>query len=235
MVYKMRIHADGACRNNGKKGKARGSAAAVWNRRYKDDEVRKLKMPRDSDITPTNQRAELHALILALEIVIDQAGRLRQPPALPRFNVRIFMDSKYAISCVTEWVQKWQRNGWQNSADRPVSNKDLVQRAVHLKKGVERLGSLRLVYIPREENSVADRSCNEILDEMEREARIPIPAPPPIVFLSPVAHFCVAGQSDYDRDSDDDTFWQLELARDGSKEDGFSGAMLHALLELTLK
>lgn len=62
----------------------------------------------------TNQRAELTAILRALDI----APRHRE--------VTIYTDSKYAIDCVTNWYRNWQKNGWVNSKGKPVENKDLV-------------------------------------------------------------------------------------------------------------
>jgi ribonuclease HI len=63
----------------------------------------------------TNQRAELTAIIRALDI----APRHR--------DVTIFTDSKYAINCVTVWCFNWQRNNWMTSDSKPVENKDLIR------------------------------------------------------------------------------------------------------------
>jgi ribonuclease HI len=63
----------------------------------------------------TNQRAELTAIIRALEIA-------------PRHRpVTIVTDSRYSIDCVTNWFRKWIRNNWQTSDGKPVENKDLIQ------------------------------------------------------------------------------------------------------------
>jgi ribonuclease HI len=62
----------------------------------------------------TNQRAELTAILRALQVV---------PLETP---VRIFSDSKYAINCVTDWAINWRQNGWR-TADGPVKNRDIVQ------------------------------------------------------------------------------------------------------------
>ncbi|KAG9771339.1 hypothetical protein ABEF93_007947 [Exophiala dermatitidis] len=62
----------------------------------------------------TNQRAELTAILRALDI----APRHR--------DVTIYTDSKYAIDCVTNWYRNWQRNGWLNAKGKAVENKDLV-------------------------------------------------------------------------------------------------------------
>lgn len=62
----------------------------------------------------TNQRAELTAILRALESVPVKE------------KMRIFSDSKYSISCVTEWYVNWQKNGWKTK-DGLVKNKDLVE------------------------------------------------------------------------------------------------------------
>ena len=62
----------------------------------------------------TNQRAELTAILRALEA------------SDPGQTVRIYSDSRYSISCVTDWYRGWQRNGWR-TRDGPVKNRDLVE------------------------------------------------------------------------------------------------------------
>lgn len=63
----------------------------------------------------TNQRAELTAMLRALEI----APRNR--------HVVIHSDSKYAIECVTSWYVNWRRNGWKTASGKTVENKDLIE------------------------------------------------------------------------------------------------------------
>lgn len=63
----------------------------------------------------TNQRAELTAIIRALDI----APRDR--------DVVIVTDSQYSINCVTKWADSWRRNGWKTTTGKAVENKDLVE------------------------------------------------------------------------------------------------------------
>lgn len=63
----------------------------------------------------TNQRAELTAILRALDI----APRHR--------DVTIYTDSKYSIECVTNWYKNWEKNGWMNAKGKNVENRDLVQ------------------------------------------------------------------------------------------------------------
>lgn len=62
----------------------------------------------------TNQRAELTAILRALEVVPTRQG------------IQIITDSKYSIQCVTEWYRNWERNGWKTQQG-PVKNRDLVE------------------------------------------------------------------------------------------------------------
>lgn len=66
----------------------------------------------------TNQRAELTAMLRALEI----APRNR--------HVTIITDSKYSIDCVTVWYINWRRNGWQTSTRKPVENRDIIENVL---------------------------------------------------------------------------------------------------------
>ncbi len=62
----------------------------------------------------TNQRAELTAILRALQIVPKTQ------------HVEIKTDSKYSISCVTEWYRAWVKNGWK-TRQGDVQNQDLVK------------------------------------------------------------------------------------------------------------
>ncbi|KAH6656733.1 ribonuclease H-like domain-containing protein [Truncatella angustata] len=63
----------------------------------------------------TNQRAELTAILRAMQKVsVDQ-------------DIEIVTDSRYSLSCVTEWYKTWEKNDWQTSGKEEVKNKDLVQ------------------------------------------------------------------------------------------------------------
>lgn len=63
----------------------------------------------------TNQRAELTAILRALDI----APRHR--------DVTIYTDSRYSIDCVTNWYKNWKRNGWVTTNKKAVENRDLIQ------------------------------------------------------------------------------------------------------------
>lgn len=63
----------------------------------------------------TNNRMELTAPIRALE-------SLTRPSV-----VLLYTDSTYVRNGITQWLPKWQRNGWRTAAREPVKNADLWQ------------------------------------------------------------------------------------------------------------
>lgn len=66
----------------------------------------------------TNNRMELTAAIEALR-------SLKRP-----CRVRLSTDSTYVKDGITDWIVKWQKNGWKTSARKPVKNVDLWQALV---------------------------------------------------------------------------------------------------------
>ncbi|KAI1093796.1 RnaseH-domain-containing protein [Rostrohypoxylon terebratum] len=104
----VRVYTDGSSIGNGRSGAVAG--VGVF---FGPNDERNISERLKGDIQ-TNQRAELTAILRALESV----------PVSEK--MRIFSDSKYSISCVTEWYVNWQKNGWKTK-DGPVKNKDLVE------------------------------------------------------------------------------------------------------------
>ena len=64
----------------------------------------------------TNNRMELMAAIRALEA-------LKRP-----CRVELTTDSNYVRQGMTEWLPRWQANGWKTAARKPVKNEDLWRR-----------------------------------------------------------------------------------------------------------
>jgi ribonuclease HI len=77
----------------------------------------------------TNQRAELAAILRALEISPTNC------------DVHIITDSQYSINCVTVWSKNWERNDWLKSTKEPVMNKDLIQEVLARIRDREALGA----------------------------------------------------------------------------------------------
>lgn len=105
----LNIYTDGSSLSNGKVG-ARAGVGVYFG----DDDPRNVAEPLDGDLQ-TNQRAELQAMVRALEIA----------PA--NQNVRILTDSKYSINCVTQWATGWKKKGWKTAQGEEVKNQDLIR------------------------------------------------------------------------------------------------------------
>lgn len=64
----------------------------------------------------TNNRMELMAAIQALE-ALSRACR-----------VELYTDSRYVQQGISDWLLRWQANGWRTADRKPVKNQDLWQR-----------------------------------------------------------------------------------------------------------
>src|SRR4051794_17307911 len=76
-----------------------GSSHLGWESRVQCADVNRNISERLEGEVQTNQRAELTAILRALESINDA-----QP-------AEVRTDSKYSIQCVTEWYVNWLRNG----------------------------------------------------------------------------------------------------------------------------
>lgn len=99
------IYTDGACKGNPGPG-----GWGVWLR--SGDHARELS---GGELQTTNQRMELTAAVQALTALTKPC------------DVVLYTDSTYVLKGITEWIHGWKRNGWKNSAKKPVANADLWQ------------------------------------------------------------------------------------------------------------
>ncbi|KAJ0426188.1 ribonuclease H-like domain-containing protein [Aspergillus carlsbadensis] len=165
MVYKMELYVDGGCRHNGYSDAIGAAAIGFKTPRGGFQDCATEALP--TNPTPTNQRAELSAIILALKKALEKRRELYNNPEL---EVTIYSDSRYAVGCMMEWADRWQQNEWHNSRGEKVANRRLIKEALGLESELMENGNLRYLYIPRERNRYADRLCNECLDEQEQQS-----------------------------------------------------------------
>ena len=102
MQYK--IYTDGACSGNPGPG---GWGAVIID----NNENQKNVSGKEKDTT--NNRMELMAPIMALKKIKTNS------------EIVIYTDSTYVKNGITEWIKKWEKNGWKNANKKPVKNKDL--------------------------------------------------------------------------------------------------------------
>ncbi|KAJ7217036.1 hypothetical protein GGX14DRAFT_601812 [Mycena pura] len=158
------VWTDGACRGNGQPG-AVGAAGVCFREPLAVDGKRHFirQLPRNP--LPTSQRAELTGIIVALELVRDWRNGLEHRPHIV---LAVHTDSKYAIGCLRDWIDKWKTNGWQNTRGVEVGNRDLIEKASNLIGDIKTGGEIEFVWIPREQNLEADGLASGACDQASR-------------------------------------------------------------------
>ncbi|POS72489.1 ribonuclease H [Diaporthe helianthi] len=140
----VEIYTDGSTLSNGQTGAVAG--VGVF---FGDGDPRNIS-ERLSGMPQTNQRAELTAILRALETVpLDQ-------------GVMIWSDSMYAINCVTEWFVRWEKNGWKTHKGQ-VQNRDLVEAVLVKIRERESHGTTTLIkWIKGHESSAGNISADKL-------------------------------------------------------------------------
>ncbi len=110
-MKEVTIYTDGACSGN----PGPGGWAAVLQHGASERELH------GSEAHTTNNRMELQAALEALAALTEPC------------RVRLYTDSAYLHRAFSEgWLARWQRNGWQTAAKKPVENRDLWERLLAL-------------------------------------------------------------------------------------------------------
>jgi len=102
-INKVVIYTDGAC--SGNPGKGGWGAVLIFG------EITKEIYGYNPDTT--NNRMELMAVIEALKALKKTC------------LVELYLDSQYVKNGITEWIVKWQKNGWKTADKKPIKNQDL--------------------------------------------------------------------------------------------------------------
>jgi ribonuclease HI len=101
------IYADGACKGN--PGGIGGWGAVITNLEW-------IKEIYGGELSSTNNRMELMAVIQALETLVDSE------------TVVVYTDSTYVQKGISEWIHGWKKRGWRTANKEPVKNMDLWKR-----------------------------------------------------------------------------------------------------------
>ena len=127
----LKVYTDGSCINNGK----RRDVSAGYGVFFGEGDPRNLAEPyRDR---PTNNRAELFAIIRAIEII--------EPQLKLGKKVIIYTDSEYSLKTYTVYAQKWKIKNWKKSDGSPVKNLELVKRGYELYSTYSKILTLKKV------------------------------------------------------------------------------------------
>lgn len=117
----LTVYTDGACRGNGTP-RARAGIGVFFGRSHPWN----LSEPLPSHTLfepPTNQRAEIWAIVRALQQLEAMGVPLDK-------RIDLHTDSCYCLRALTEWIPKWQRQtpAWTTVGGTPVLNRKLFEQ-----------------------------------------------------------------------------------------------------------
>ena len=105
------VFTDGAASKNGAT-----DCEAAWSVYFGEQDPRNCSGK--IELAPSNQKAELYAILQALQLTADDN------------DVTIVSDSKYAINCLTKWCNAWERNGWVTAKKEAVKHAQVIQESL---------------------------------------------------------------------------------------------------------
>jgi ribonuclease HI len=126
---KLYIFSDGGCKSNGKKKSDISSAG--YSVFFTDDNTSpfyKFNTTNLLDDEPTNNKAELSAILLIFDIIHDNIELFKS------FEIIICTDSMYSINCIDKWSKNWVKNNWKNAKGESVKNQDIIKNILEKKK-----------------------------------------------------------------------------------------------------
>lgn len=140
------VWTDGSCFKNGKKN--RGFIGCGIGIFYADKDPRNLSevFPMEN---PTNQRAELYAILKAVKNNVYENNLLE-----------IRSDSMYSINSITNWSKKWIKNGWKASNGKDVKNQDIIKPILSLIK--KRPGKIEFVHVRGHSGDYGNDQADEL-------------------------------------------------------------------------
>ncbi|XP_076279311.1 ribonuclease H1 [Lasioglossum baleicum] len=140
----VNVYTDGACSSNGYKNAIAG--IGVWFGEDHPLNVSALVVGRQ-----TNNNAEIQAVTMAARKAKEAGVK----------KLKIITDSKFLITCITQWMPNWKKNGWKTAKKDPVLNK------VELLEMEEALKSLTIAW--KHVNGHVGIHGNEMADKLARE------------------------------------------------------------------
>jgi len=136
-LTEVTIYTDGACSGN----PGPGGWAAILIVGTVEKELS------GGEANTTNNRMELLAVIKGLEALTRPC------------KVKVYSDSAYVVNAFLQnWIGKWQKNGWVNSAKAEVANKDLWQTLLKLTSTHE----VEFIKVKGHANDKYNNRCDEL-------------------------------------------------------------------------
>ena len=103
------VYTDGSCVGNGRRNPQAGVGIFLG-----PESTLNISRKLPSTYEQTNNNAEIVAVTIALHLCKQNYQN----------KVEIRTDSKFLLTCLTEYLAVWQENGWNKTNKKPVKNKD---------------------------------------------------------------------------------------------------------------
>ena len=146
--YDYIVFTDGSCLNNGRKNPIAGYGIYFQKaRKLKSLPHIARKLNLGDDISDSNNRAELYAIIKTVKLLKSQLKKGRK--------VLIRSDSQYSIKAYTIWCKKWKKNNWKKNDGKDVKNLDLIKKGCRY---FEKYDTLEIQHIYAHTNQQDDAS-----------------------------------------------------------------------------
>jgi len=154
MTLYLTLYIDGSCKNNGKPHAKGGIGIYIDTNLHI---INNIEISRNLaellNTTPTNQKAELMAMHIALNIIL----RIIQPN--DNIIYTIYTDSKYVYNSVTLWIFYWKNNNWLTRKKRKIKNEEIMK---DISKLLDKLNSYNIEYKHiRSHQSKPDLNCDK--------------------------------------------------------------------------
>jgi ribonuclease HI len=149
---KLVVATDGACRGNGTP-----NAVATWGVYFGENSALNICGYVPGCYEQTNQKAELHAVIAALNNLRSggQPGRIYR-------EIIIMNDSAYVTNALCDWIYGWKQNNYW-TPNGTVVNKDAFITIDRLIQDLEYMGcEVKFWLVPRHFNQDADSLANSV-------------------------------------------------------------------------
>lgn len=149
------VHTDGSClRNPGPGGW--GAIVRLWN----GDTLTERVELTDADLTTTNNKMELSAVLAVLHYIRGRSDFDRSTP------ITVISDSRYVVDGFTQWLPNWVRNGWRSSDKKPVKNQELWKAFEFAAAGLSLAFEWVKGHSGNAENEAADALARAAIDRL---------------------------------------------------------------------
>ena len=160
-MNKLIVFTDGSCINNGKPNCKAGYGIHFPNKEFKHVS-KALKSSDESGKCPSNNRAELTAILTTLKILKN----------IKNTEINIYSDSKYCINSLTVWYKSWIANKWKGSNNKPVLNSDIIKDILLLSYLIMQNGNNIIFHYVQAHTKKDDfeSKCNDIVDKLAKDS-----------------------------------------------------------------